>query len=116
MQQTFLFPVTGLYNECHDVDYMALRTAALPQPDEPDGLRRLNNIWWREALDPVSLEDLVARLRRHVGAGGVEISIAWEAVLADPMKFIAELTAAPERLIDLGAGPRSAFRALVSRN
>lgn len=112
LEQTFLFPVTGLYNECHEIDHVALLQARAPQPQESHGLRSLNNLWWRHALSEASLEEIVECLHLRMGPGGVDFPPHWEAILADPKKFVDEVHTSAERLVDLGAGPRNAFRAL----
>lgn len=111
MRQIFLYPVTGLYNECHDVDFVAMQAAAAPTLGNPQTLRSLNDLWWKRFLDRGSVEQVVSRLHRHL-ASGLDAPLVFEAVKAAPDLFVDEVVDAPRRLVDLGAGPRSAFQAL----
>lgn len=111
MRQLFLYPITGIFNECHDVDPVALEQAAPPRVGNPHALKELNNLWWQELLSESAVRDAAGRLAEWMQPG-VEAPAAWDAIRADPDKFVAEVRAAPQRLVDLGAGPRSAFRAL----
>ncbi|MDX3849714.1 radical SAM protein [Streptomyces sp. AK02-01A] len=111
MRQLFLYPITGLYNECHDVDYVALRDAAPPASGDHGALRTVNNLWWRQALEPKAVRATVDMLGDWLRPGS-EHPAAWEAIVAAPQKFVDEVVRAPQSMVDLGAGPRAAFRAL----
>lgn len=111
MRQLFLYPFTGLYNECHDIDYVALQQAKLPEVLEPHSLRQLNNLWWKELLSKEAIEEAIKHLDHYLAAG-LENPLAFEAIRAAPEVFIEEVLEAPRRLVDLGSGPRNAFRAL----
>lgn len=111
VRQIFLYPITGLYNECHDVDFVAMQDATPPGPGDPHTLRSLNDLWWQRLLNRESVAATVARLQGHV-LPGLDTPLVFEAIRAAPERFVDEVVDAPWRLVDLGAGPRSAFRAL----
>lgn len=111
MQETYVYPITGLYDECHHVDFVALERAQVPQPNDPYSFRQLNDLWWQRLLQADVVADTVDRLRAWMQPG-VDAPIAWSAIAASPSTFVTEVVEAPRRLVDLGAGPRSAFRAI----
>ncbi|UUN25536.1 radical SAM protein [Streptomyces sp. FIT100] len=111
MRQLFLYPITGLYNECHDVDHAALRDAVPPTAGDPRALADVNNLWWQHVLEPEAVRAAVGMLDRLMRPGDAHPA-AWEAIVAAPEKFVDEVVRAPRALVDLGAGPRAAFRAL----
>jgi hypothetical protein len=113
IKELYLHPLTGLYYECHNIDYAALATATGVVPDGKYCLRPLNSIWWHDALSRETLETIVQRLRdcyRHTAPDVLQ----HRAVLADPEAFIAAVQEAPKTLANLGAGARKAFGALES--
>lgn len=115
MRELFLYPITGLYNECHEVDYEAMVGAAPPCADGPYCLRDINNLWWKHALSESTLRTIVARLEARYGPT-MPSTEYHRLVLAAPDKFVAELIHALRLLSDLGAGPRASFRALEALN
>jgi hypothetical protein len=110
IRELYLFPLTGLFDECHRIDYASLVSASI-EPSGKTCLRPLNNIWWREALSSETLRLIVSRLSaryHHIPPETVE----HRAVLADPEAFFEAVENAPRALANLGGGARTAFAAL----
>lgn len=111
LKQLYLYPVTGLYKECFDINYSALSS---PPPLIPNGkycLQNINNMWWHDALSDSTLEQIVERLQARYKYAQIEIP-QHRAVLANPKVFIQAVKDAPRQLSNLNAGARGAFSAL----
>lgn len=111
MNESYVYPIGGLFAECHEVDYEAFRTAARPDPESAHALRSLNNLWWRELLSEGQIEQTLCALSEYL-VDGVPAPVAWEAAAACPDVFMNEVLEAPLRLSRQALGPRESFRAL----
>lgn len=109
--ELFLYPFTGLYKECYEIDYVGLSDASPMIADGPYCLSNLNNLWWYEALSIKSLHTIVERLRARYSVTDPE-GVQYKAILRDPDKFICAVQDAPRTLANLGAGARKTFSAL----
>lgn len=109
-RELFLFPLTGLFDECHRIDLAGLRRGFI-EPTGKSCLRPINNIWWREALSRPTLELIVSRLQSRYRYTSVK-SLQHRAILAAPEKFYAAVEDAPRDLANLGGGARHTFSAL----
>lgn len=113
LSELFAYPLTGLYNECHDVDYDALASAASPTASGKYALRGLNNLWWREALSVETLKQMTAAIERRHKHTKVD-SLVYRAILDAPDLFVESVTSAPRQLAMLDGGARKTFAALES--
>lgn len=110
-KQLYLYPITGLYKECFDVDYSTLVSPPRIVPDNKHCLRYLNNKWWHQALSKQTLEKIVDSLENRYLHSEPE-SIQHRAILANPNKFIEAVVQAPRVLANIGEGARGYFSAL----
>jgi|GEM_PF-1382565 len=111
MRELFLYPITGLYDECHHIDYASLTSDSKLVANGRHCLRPIGNVWWREALGRATLELIVARLQARYRYSSAD-TLHHRAVLADPEKFIEAVQEAPRLIANLGAGAQQTFRAL----
>jgi radical SAM superfamily enzyme YgiQ (UPF0313 family) len=110
MSELFVYPLSGLFNECHDIDAEALLRASPPDfSDDPRRLRGLNNFWWSEVLGQATIRKVTSALSEDPGPRHVP---AHRAIVAAPDEFARQVRRAALDLNDLGSGPRAMFRSL----
>jgi Radical SAM superfamily len=111
IRELFVYPLSGLYHECHRIDYQGLAT---PEPLAATGkfcLRQVNDLWWHEILSRESIREITTRLANRYRVIRPD-SPQHRAILANPDAFFEEVQIATRLVANLGAGARQYFRAL----
>ncbi|HTU12429.1 MAG TPA: radical SAM protein [Allosphingosinicella sp.] len=111
LQELKLYPLTGLFDECHNIDLQGLISAVPPVLSGPESLRNLNNLWWSKATSLETLNESVRRLQLRHSAAEPD-ALHHRIILEDPRLFIDGVQRAIATLADLGAGPKRLFAAL----
>lgn len=109
--ETYLYPITGLYDECHNISYDRLWNAKPLQNTGEYALSNLNNLWWKTATSLGILRKVVARLQRRYIYTIPKID-AHRLVLANPELFVKNVQEAIRTISNLGCGPKALFSAL----
>jgi Radical SAM superfamily len=112
MRELFLYPITGLYEECHHVEYSLLRDAAPPLLDGPHSLANLNNLWWRHATIPEEIERIADELGRLGSRLEPPFSTVFKFIVADHRVFALAVEDSLAQFGEFDRGPRHAFKCL----
>lgn len=115
IRQLNLYPLTGLYNECHNIDLLGLSNARTPVASDPNALRNLNNFWWHQATSLETLDRIVSELAARYRLLPPDIP-QHAAILAAPGVFKARVQQALATVANLGSGPEKLFSALETLN
>ena len=65
LKELYLFPITGLYDECHHIDYASLNSTNELIAEGKYSLKPINNLWWHTILSRETLELIVDRLQNY---------------------------------------------------
>ena len=109
--ELFCYPISGLYDECHSIEYAQLVDARRPVFEGPQSLRNLNNLWWKEATSTATIKKIAMGVEARY-RGTVPDVRTHKIVLADPKRFAVEVQEALKGVANLGAGPKPLFRHL----
>jgi len=115
VRQLNLYPLTGLFNECHNIDLLGLTNACPPAVGDSNALRNLNNFWWHQATSFETLDRIVNELAARYRLVPADVP-QHAAILAAPEVFKSRVQAALATVADLGAGPERLFSALETLN
>ncbi len=110
-KELFLYPLTGLYDECHDPNYLRLVQAHAPRAGDQYSLRHLNDFWWRQALSSETLDRISHGIKARYRFSAPRAK-AHRLFAADEAAFRRHLATAPSVISTLNAGPKPLFYAL----